>query len=123
MLELGQPLHAFDLDNLAGKKIIVDRATEGLKFTTLDSVERKLKSSVLMIKDGEKDVAIAGVMGGENSEVVPATKNILIESAYFNATSVRRSARYFGLSTEASYRFERVLTMKAHCMPHFERLN
>jgi len=107
MLELGQPLHAFDLDNLSGSKIIVKRSENGSKFTTLDSVERELKDSVLMICDGEKEVAIAGIMGGENSEVNANTKNILIESAYFNPTSVRRSARYLGLSTEASYRFER----------------
>jgi len=107
MLELGQPLHAFDLDNLSGSKIIVKRSNNGTKFTTLDSVERELKDSVLMICDGEKEVAIAGIMGGENSEVNGHTRNILIESAYFNPTSVRKSARYLGLSTEASYRFER----------------
>lgn len=107
MLELGQPLHAFDLDNLSGSKIVVKRSKNGSKFTTLDSVERELKDSVLMICDGEKEVAIAGIMGGENSEVHAKTKNILIESAYFNPTSVRKSARYLGLSTEASYRFER----------------
>ena len=107
MLELGQPLHAFDLDNLSGSKIIVKRSNNGTKFTTLDSVERELKDSVLMICDGEKEVAIAGIMGGENSEVNGQTRNILIESAYFNPTSVRKSARYLGLSTEASYRFER----------------
>jgi len=107
MLELGQPLHAFDLDNLSGKKIIVKKSSEGKKFKTLDSVERTLKDSVLMICDAEKEVAIAGIMGGENSEVSPSSENILIESAWFNPTSVRKSARYFGLSTEASYRFER----------------
>lgn len=107
MLELGQPLHAFDLDNLSGSRIVVKRSQNGSKFTTLDSVERELKDSVLMICDGEKEVAIAGIMGGENSEVHENTRNILIESAYFNPTSVRRSARYLGLSTEASYRFER----------------
>jgi len=107
MLELGQPLHAFDLDNLKGNKIVVKRSSNGTKFITLDSVERELKDSVLMICDSEKEVAIAGIMGGENSEVSHGTKNILIESAYFNPTSVRKSARYLGLSTEASYRFER----------------
>jgi len=107
MLELGQPLHAFDLDNLSGKKIIVKKSSEGKKFKTLDSVERTLKDSVLMICDAEKEVAIAGIMGGENSEVSPSSENILIESAWFNPTSVRKSARYFGLSTEASNRFER----------------
>jgi phenylalanyl-tRNA synthetase beta chain len=107
MLEYGQPLHAFDLDNLSGSTIVVKKAKNGTKFTTLDSVERTLTDSVLMICDSEKEVAIAGIMGGENSEVSENTTNILIESAYFNPTSVRKSARYFGLSSEASYRFER----------------
>lgn len=107
MLELGQPLHAFDLDNLSGRKIIVKKAVENSKFKTLDSVERTLKESVLMICDGEKEVAVAGIMGGENSEVSDNTTNILLESAYFHPTSVRKSAKYLGLSTEASYRFER----------------
>jgi len=107
MLELGQPLHAFDLDNLSGRKIIVKKAVDNTKFKTLDSVERTLKESVLMICDGEKEVAVAGIMGGENSEVSENTTNILLESAYFHPTSVRKSAKYLGLSTEASYRFER----------------
>lgn len=105
--EVGQPLHAFDLDNLSGKKIIVKRALDGEKFTTLDSKERILSENNLMICDAEKPVAIAGVMGGENSEVTIATKNILIESAYFNPSSVRKTAKQLGLLTDASYRFER----------------
>ncbi len=105
--EVGQPLHAFDLDNLKGKKIIVKLADKGEKFTTLDSKERALKETDLMICDGEKSVAIAGVMGGENSEVTSATKNILIESAFFNPSSVRKTAKHLALSTDASYRFER----------------
>ena len=105
--EVGQPLHAFDLDNLQGKKIIVKNAEEGEEFTTLDSKQRKLKSSDLMICDGQRSVAIAGVMGGENSEVTNSTKNILIESAYFNPSSVRRTSKSLLLSTDASYRFER----------------
>lgn len=107
MLETGQPLHAFDLDNLSKSSIIVKKAKDGTKFKTLDSVERTLTGSMLMICDGEKEVAIAGIMGGENSEVSPTTTNILIESAYFDPGCVRRSARALGLSTEASYRFER----------------
>lgn len=105
--EVGQPLHAFDLDNVAGKKIIVRRATEGEKFVTLDSKERTLKATNLMICDSERSVAVAGVMGGENSEVTSSTKNILIESAYFNPSSVRKTAKHLALSTDASYRFER----------------
>jgi phenylalanyl-tRNA synthetase beta chain len=81
--ETGQPLHAFDLDNLNDRKIIVKNAGEGEIFKTLDSKKRKLKSTDLMICDGQRSVAIAGVMGGENSEVTDTTKNILIESAYF----------------------------------------
>lgn len=105
--EVGQPLHAFDLDNLGGKKIIVRSSAEGEKFVTLDSKERQLSASDLMICDGRKPVAIAGVMGGENSEVTTTTKNILIESAYFNPSSVRKTAKKLALSTDASYRFER----------------
>jgi len=107
LYEIGQPLHAFDLDNLNGRKIIVRSASQDEKFITLDSKERKMRSTDLMICDAAKPVAIAGVMGGENSEVTQDTKNILIESAYFNPSSVRRTAKHLGLSTDASYRFER----------------
>ena len=105
--EIGQPLHAFDLDKLAGRKIVVRNAADGEKFITLDSKERILAASDLMICDAEKPVAIAGVMGGENSEVTLATKNILIESAYFNPSSIRKTSKRLGLSTDASIRFER----------------
>ncbi len=105
--EVGQPLHAFDLDELSGSKIIVKDNGSKNKFITLDSKEREIHSTDLMICDGEKPVAIAGVMGGENSEVTNKTKNILIESAYFNPSSVRKTAKHLGLSTDASYRFER----------------
>ncbi|MFH1197357.1 MAG: phenylalanine--tRNA ligase subunit beta [bacterium] len=105
--EYGQPLHAFDLEMLAGKKIVVKNAGEVKKFVTLDSKERELKPEDLMICDGEKEVAVAGVMGGQNSEVTPATKNILLEAAYFDPSSVRKTAKHLGLSTDASYRFER----------------
>ncbi len=105
--ELGQPLHAFDLDRLASKKIIVKSLTEEMKFTTLDSKERILPSGTMMICDGKREVAIAGVMGGENSEVTVGTKNILIESAYFNPASIRRTSKKLQLATDSSYRFER----------------
>ena len=107
MYETGQPLHAFDLDNLEGRKIVVKSTTKETNFITLDSKERNLPSETLMICDAEKDVAVAGVMGGENSEVNNNTKNILIESAYFNPSSIRKTSKNIGLSTEASYRFER----------------
>ncbi|MBU1680054.1 MAG: phenylalanine--tRNA ligase subunit beta [Bacteroidetes bacterium] len=105
--ELGQPLHAFDLDHLAGRKIIVKSANEKSKFTTLDSKEREMQNTDLMICDAEKPVAIAGVMGGENSEVTTDTKNILIESAYFRPSAIRKTAKKLGLSTDSSIRFER----------------
>ena len=108
MLEYGQPLHAFDFNNLAGGKIIVRTPNEDeLKFSTLDETERTLDADMLMICDGERPVAVAGVMGGLNSEVSPATTDILLESACFNAVSVRKTARKLNLSTDASYRFER----------------
>ena len=109
MLEMGQPLHAFDLANLAGGRIVVRRAEAGEKFTTLDEIERELTAEVLVIADAEKSVAIAGVMGGMNSEVSASTTDILLESAHFSPLSVRRTARLLGLRTEASYRFERVV--------------
>jgi phenylalanyl-tRNA synthetase beta chain len=107
MAEFGQPLHAFDLKLLAKNKIVVRSTTEKSKFTTLDSKERELPAGTLMICDGEKEVAIAGVMGGENSEIKADTKDILIESAYFNPSSIRRTSKSLMLSTESSYRFER----------------
>lgn len=107
LYEIGQPLHAFDLDKLSKKKIVVKTANENQNFVTLDSKERILKSTDLMICDAERPVAIAGVMGGENSEVTNETKNILIESAYFNPSSIRKTAKRLALSTDASYRFER----------------
>jgi phenylalanyl-tRNA synthetase beta chain len=107
MLECGHPLHAFDYDLLAGKQIVVKSSRGGEKFTTLDGVERELPAGALLICDAEKPVAIAGVMGGENSEIGDATANVLIESAYFNPSSIRRTAKALGLTTDASYRFER----------------
>ncbi len=107
MHEVGQPLHAFDLDYLSGNKIIVKKAGDDKTFTTLDSKKRELQSTDLMICDSQKAVAIAGVMGGENSEVTLKTKSILIESAFFNPSSIRKTAKKLGLQTDASYRFER----------------
>lgn len=107
MQEVGQPLHAFDLDKVGGKKIVVRKAGNDNKFTTLDSKERKIDPNSLMICDGDKPVALAGVMGGENSEISNKTTNVLIESAYFNPSSVRKTSKQLGLSTDASYRFER----------------
>ncbi len=107
LYEVGQPLHAFDLDKLEHNKIVVKCAAEEEKFISLDSKERILSSNDLMICDGKSNVAIAGVMGGENSEVTEQTKNILIESAFFNPSSIRKTAKRLGLSTDASFRFER----------------
>lgn len=107
MMELGQPLHAFDLGRLQGGEIRVRRAEEGERFVTLDGTERVLAATDVMIADGERSVAIAGVMGGENSEVGDATTDLLIECALFDPGLVRKTARRLGLSTDASYRFER----------------
>ncbi|MCR4688587.1 MAG: phenylalanine--tRNA ligase subunit beta [Saccharofermentans sp.] len=108
-LELGQPMHAFDLNYLAGKHIIVRRAKDGEQIKTLDGTDHTLDSSMLVIADEEKACAIAGVMGGENSEVLPETTTILFESAVFNGVSVRRTAIGNGLRTEASSRYEKGL--------------
>lgn len=107
MLEYGQPLHAFDIRRLAGGKIIVDVAEDGDRFTTLDGNERELTSDMLMINDAEKPVAIAGVMGGLNSEIEPDTTTVVIESATFVADSVRKTAKKLGMRTEASGRYEK----------------
>jgi phenylalanyl-tRNA synthetase beta chain len=105
--EIGQPTHAFDLDKLAGGKIIVRRAHPGETITTLDGVERKLLPEDLVIADAVKPVAIAGVMGGEATMITYATKNVLIESAWFDPASIRRTARRLGMHTDASHRYER----------------
>lgn len=109
MLEIGQPIHAFDLDKLSGKKIIVRRAQEDEKITTLDGIERTLDSSMLVIADDSRPMAIAGVMGGEDSEVTKNTTSILIESANFNGRSVRLTSRKVSLRTEASAKYEKDL--------------
>ena len=109
MLELGQPLHAFDLDLLPNGHIVVRRARPGEKIVTLDGVERDLQPDMLMICDATHPVAVAGVMGGSETEVTPSTHNVLLESAHFHPTSIRRTSQRLQLSTEASYRFERVV--------------
>jgi len=107
LLDVGHPLHAFDLALLSGREIRVRRARPGEGITTLDGVERKLSSEDLVIADAARAVAVAGVMGAANTEINPRTKDVLIESAYFEPASVRRTARRLGLKTEASHRFER----------------
>ncbi|MFW5998176.1 MAG: phenylalanine--tRNA ligase subunit beta [Bacillota bacterium] len=107
LLEYNQPLHAFDYDRISGGKIIVRRAREDEELITLDEEKRELDNKVLVIADKDKPVALAGVMGGANSEVTAETENILIESAYFKPENIRKTGRKFGLSSEASYRFER----------------
>jgi len=107
LMELGQPMHAFDLDKVKGGKIVVREAKDGEKIVTIDGVERKLEKGMLVIADAERVIAIAGVMGGKDTEVSSATKNILLESAYFDPVSVRRTARRLALPSDSSYRFER----------------
>lgn len=107
MLELGQPMHAFDLDKLTEKRIVVRRAKPGETITTLDEAERKIDEAMLMICDAEKPVAIGGVMGGLDSSITESTKDVLLEVAYFDRASIRQTSRRLGLATEASYRFER----------------
>ena len=109
MLELGQPMHAFDLDQLAGRQIRVRRAADGEIMRSLDSVDRQLDSSMLVIADRDRAVALAGVMGAENSEITAGTTTILFESATFNPQSVRQAAKKVGLRTESSSRFEKGL--------------
>ncbi|WP_231462479.1 MULTISPECIES: phenylalanine--tRNA ligase subunit beta [unclassified Pedobacter] len=104
---LGQPLHAFDADKIVGGKVIVKKVAEGTSFLTLDDVERKLSSEDLMICNADAPMCIAGVFGGKTSGVDSETKNIFLESAYFNAVSVRKTAKRHGLKTDASFRFER----------------
>ena len=107
LMEMGQPLHTFDYDMLKRNRIVVKRAKDGDQFTTLDGQIRTLNGEHLMICDGERPVALAGIMGGLNSEISDDSRDILIESACFDPITIRRGARNLGLSTEASYRFER----------------
>ncbi len=107
LMEYGQPLHAFDYHKLTENRIVVRRAMDGEQITTLDEVERELTPDMLVIADAEKPVALAGIMGGYDSEITETTCDVLLESAYFNPSSIRATAKALGISTEASYRFER----------------
>ena len=109
MEEYGQPMHAYDLDTIAGHEIIVRRAEDGEKFVTLDGQERQMDSSVLMICDGEKSVGIAGIMGGENSMITDDVQTMLFEAACFDGTNIRKSSKKVGLRTDASGKFEKGL--------------
>ena len=107
LMEMGQPMHIFDADKIAGKKVVVKCMPEGTSFITLDGVERKLNARNLMICNAEEPMCIAGVFGGLKSGVTEETTNIFLESAYFNPTSIRKTAKYHGLQTDASFRYER----------------
>jgi phenylalanyl-tRNA synthetase beta chain len=109
MEEFGQPMHAFDLSKIAGNKIIVKKAKDGQVFQTLDEQERKLDSDMLMINDAEKAIAVAGIMGGENSKIGDDVQTVVFESACFNGANVRKSAKRLGLRTDASGKFEKGL--------------
>ena len=110
MLEMGQPMHAFDIESVEGKHIIVRRANNGEKITTLDEIERELDEDMLVISDEKKAVAIAGIMGGQNSEIEENTKTIVLEAAVFDRGSVRKSSKKLQLRTESSSRFEKGLS-------------
>ncbi len=107
LYSMGQPLHAFDADKIAGKHVIVKTLPEGTKFTTLDGIERTLNAADLMICDEKGGMCIGGVFGGLNSGVTESTQNVFLESAYFNPVHIRKTARRHGLSTDASFRYER----------------
>ena len=109
MEEYGQPMHAYDLDTIAGREIIVRRAAKDEKFVTLDGQERQMDDSVLMICDGEKSVGIAGIMGGENSMITDDVHTMLFEAACFDGTNIRKSSKKVGLRTDASGKFEKGL--------------
>ncbi len=107
LMEVGQPLHAFDASKIAGRKVVVRRAAEGEKFVTLDGVERTLSAEDLMIADTVKPMCLAGVFGGEESGTVETTDTVFLESAYFDPVSIRMSSKRHGLKTDASFRYER----------------
>jgi len=109
MLEYGQPMHAYDLSTISGNKIVVKRAKDGEEFVTLDGVSRKLDKDILMICDGEKEIGIAGIMGGENSMITGDVSTVLFEAATFNGPNIRKSAKRVGLRTDASGFFEKGL--------------
>ena len=107
MMEYGQPLHAFDRDLLAGNKIVIRRAKKGEPFASLDGTELKLEPDALVIADGDRPVALAGIMGGTNSQVSEATSHVVLESACFDPATVRKGSKKYGLRSDSSYRFER----------------
>ena len=109
MTELSQPMHAYDIDTIEERKIVVERAANGEKFTTIDGVERELDDTVLLIKDGKKAVGIAGIMGGENSKINDNLNTVLLEAACFDGTNIRLSSKKIGLRTDASGKFEKGL--------------
>ena len=109
MEEYGQPMHAYDLDTIANHEIVVKRANDGDTFVTLDGQERKMDSNILMICDGEKEVGIAGIMGGENSMITDNVKTVLFEAACFDGTNIRLASKRIGLQTDASFKFTKGL--------------
>ncbi len=112
LFEWGQPLHAFDYDKIEGKKIIVRRAKRGERIVTIDGRERELNSEILVIADSKKPIAIAGILGGKDTEVTSRTKSILIESAHFAPILIRKASKILGIITESSYRFERSVNIE-----------
>jgi phenylalanyl-tRNA synthetase beta chain len=113
MLEIGQPMHAFDLDTLAGGELVIRRARAGERLRTLDGIDRALEPGMLVIADAQRAVALGGVMGGQDTEITAATRRMVLESAYFDPASVRRTSKSLGLKTEASIRFERGADIEA----------
>ena len=113
MMEMGQPTHFFDLDKIKNKKILVRRARDGEKITTLDEIERSVNNNVMLITDGESPIAVAGIMGGFDSAINENTKNVLIECAYFNPATIRKSSKSLNMITDASKRFERGVDFNA----------
>ena len=107
MLEYGQPLHAYDLDDLKSRKIVVRQAKDDEVLKTLDGEDRTLKSEDIVITDGEKAIGLAGIMGGFDSEIKPTTKRVLLEGANFDKASIRKTSKRLGLRSEASSRFEK----------------
>ena len=103
---IGQPLHAFDLDRLRGGRIVVRRARKGERLVTLDGVERQLLPSYIVVADAERAVSLAGIIGGLETAVTPQTRNVLLEAAWWDPVSIRRTSRRLGLHTDASHRFE-----------------
>src|SRR3989338_364787 len=112
LFETGQPLHAFDYDKIEGGVVVVRRAKKGEKFLAIDGVEYPLDETTLVIADAKRPISIAGVMGGKLTEVTPSTKNVLLESAYFDPALVRQASRRYKLFSESSYRFERIVDIQ-----------